>query len=114
LTYFHDKHELIDLYCRDLIRHFIYSLYPGRIDVVLKTGDGGTVNRLWDVERYPCVGCDYFHNRHHNVEIHAKVHKEMYVNAEALGWFYGSIRAMLQNNQRTTIREAIGEEQVSQ
>jgi hypothetical protein len=42
-------------------------------------------NRLWDVERYHCLSCSYFQNRHHNIEIYAKVHKEMYVNMEALG-----------------------------
>jgi hypothetical protein len=61
------------------------------------------VNRLWDVERCHCLGCDYFHNRHHNIETYAKVHKEMYVNMEALGWFWGTRRTMLQNDQRITI-----------
>jgi hypothetical protein len=39
------------------------------------------------VERCLCLDCDYFHNKHHNIEIHAKVHKEIYANMEALGWF---------------------------
>jgi hypothetical protein len=112
LTHLDKKNKLTDVCCNKLIRHFIYGLSPGRIDVILKTGDGPTVNRLWDVERCPCMGYDYFHNRHHNTEIHAKVHKKMYANMEALGQFWGSIRTMLQKNQQATIREAIGESPV--
>jgi hypothetical protein len=63
------------------MQHFIRGLYPRRIGVVTKTVDGITVNRLWDVERCPCLGCDYFHK----VEIRAKVKKEMYANIKALG-----------------------------
>jgi hypothetical protein len=85
LTHLDKKYELIDMCCKDLIRHFIHDLYPGRIDIVLKKGDGVTVDRLWDMEKCPCLGCDYFHSRHNNVEIYAKVHKEMYANMEALG-----------------------------
>jgi hypothetical protein len=77
------------------MRHFIQSLYPGRIDVILKREDGVTINRLRDVERCPCLGCDSVHNKHNNVEMHAKVHKEMYANEEALQWFLSSIRAIL-------------------
>jgi hypothetical protein len=103
LTHLDKKHELADVYCKDLMRHFTHDLYPGRIDIVLKTGDGVTVDKLWDVEKCPCLGCDYFHSRHHNSEIYAKLHKEMSTNTEALGWFWRSIRTKLQNNQRTTI-----------
>jgi hypothetical protein len=67
------------------MQNFIYGLYPGRIDLIMKTGDGITVNKLWDVERYPCLGCHYFHNRYHNVEIFAEVDKEIHTNREALG-----------------------------
>jgi hypothetical protein len=38
----------------------------------------------------------------------------MYANMQALGWFWGSIRKMIQANPATTIREAIGEESVFQ
>jgi hypothetical protein len=69
------------------MRHFIHGLYPGRIDLVPKTGDRVIIDRLWDVEKCPCLGCDYLHNRRHNIEIHAKAHKEMYTNTEALEWF---------------------------
>jgi hypothetical protein len=85
LTHLNKKHELSNVYCKNLRRHFIHGIYPGRIHIVLKKRDGVTINRLWDVERCPCLGCDYFYNRHHNVEIHAKVHKEMCANMEALG-----------------------------
>jgi hypothetical protein len=57
----------------------------------------------------PCLGCDSFHKRDYNVEIHTKGHKEMYANIEALGQFWDSIRTMLENNQRIIILEAIGE-----
>jgi hypothetical protein len=87
LTHLDKKHELTDVFCRDFMRAFVHGLYPGRINVVLETGDGITVNRLWDVEKCPCLCRDYFHNRHYNVEIHAKVHKEMYANVQTLGWF---------------------------
>jgi hypothetical protein len=113
LRHLDKKHELTDVCCKDLMRHFIHGLYPGRINVVFKTGDRVTVSRLWDVERCPCLGCDYFHNRHYNAKIHAKRHKEMNVNMEALGWFWDSARTLLQKNWRITIREAIGEGSVS-
>jgi hypothetical protein len=67
------------------MRYFIHSLYPRRADIFLKTGDGVTVNKLWDVEKYPCLGSDEFRNRHHNVEIHARIYKDIYANMEALG-----------------------------
>jgi hypothetical protein len=63
----------------------MHGLYLRRIDIVLKIGDGVTVERPWDVERCLCLGCDYFHNKHHNVEIYAKAHKEMYANMQTLG-----------------------------
>jgi hypothetical protein len=91
LTHLDKKHELSHVCCKDRIRYFISGLHPGRIEVVPKTGDWITINRLWDVERCPCLSCDYFHNTYHNVEIHAKVHKEMHANMEVLGWFWGSI-----------------------
>jgi hypothetical protein len=95
LPHLDKKHELTDVCCKDLMPHFIHGLCPGRTDIILKTGDGETANRLWDVERCPCLGCDPFHNRHHNVEVHVKVHTEMHANMEALGWLWGSIRTML-------------------
>jgi hypothetical protein len=91
------------------MRYFRYDQYPRRTDIVLKTGDGVKVNRLWDVERCPYLGCDDVHNRHHNVKIHSKVHNEIDANMEALGWSCGSIKIMLQNNPPIRIREAIGE-----
>jgi hypothetical protein len=53
LTHLDKKHELTDMCCKELMRCFIYGLYPERIDIVLKTEDGITVNRLWDVKRRP-------------------------------------------------------------
>jgi hypothetical protein len=67
------------------MQHFIHSLYPGRIDILLKTGDRVILNRLWGVKKCPCLGYDYFHNRHHNVEVQAKAHKEMSANMQELG-----------------------------
>jgi hypothetical protein len=64
---------------------------------------------LKDVERCACLGCDYFHDKHHSVEVHAKKHEEMYATMQALGWFWGSIRIMKQANAAITIREAIKE-----
>jgi hypothetical protein len=75
--------------------YFIHGLRPRRIDIVLKTGDGVTVDRPCDVERCPCLGCDYSHNKHHNIEIDAKGYKEMYGNMEAPGRFWGSRRTIL-------------------
>jgi hypothetical protein len=49
--------------------------------------DGVIVDRLWNVERCPCLDCDSFHSRHCDVEIYAKVLKSMYANIEALEWF---------------------------
>jgi hypothetical protein len=51
LKHLNKKHELTDLCCKDLMRYFIYGLCPGRIVIILKTRDGVTVARLWDVER---------------------------------------------------------------
>jgi hypothetical protein len=42
------------------------------------------------------------------------VHKEMYANMKALWWFWLSKRTLLHNNQRTTIRDPIGEGPVYQ
>jgi hypothetical protein len=86
------KHELSDVCCKDLMRCFIHGLDPGRINVILKTREGLTVNRLCDVARCPCLGLHDFHNRHYNVESQSKVQKETYVNTEALGWFWDTIR----------------------
>jgi hypothetical protein len=60
------------------------------------------------------VGCDYFHGKHHSVEVHDKKHKEMDANMQMLGWFWGSVRTMIQANAAITIREAIGEGSVFQ
>jgi hypothetical protein len=109
LTHLDKKYELRHMRCKNLMRHFIPSPYPGRIDTVPKIGDGATVDRLWDVERCPCLGSNDYHNKHDNIEIHAKVHKQMYANMDALGWLWDSIRIMVQNSERITIREAIGE-----
>jgi hypothetical protein len=46
LTYLNKKHELADVCCKDIMRHFIHDLYPGRIDIIPKTGNRVTVNRL--------------------------------------------------------------------
>jgi hypothetical protein len=87
LTHLTKKHELVDVWCKDLMPHFIHGLSPRRIDIVLKTRHGVTVNKLWDMEMCPCLVCDCFYNRHHNVEVHGKAHKEMRANMEALGSF---------------------------
>jgi hypothetical protein len=84
LKHLDKNHELADVWCKDIVPHSRESLSPGRIDIVLKTGDGVTVNRLWDMERCSCLRCDSLHNRHYKVEIHPKVHKEMYANMKAL------------------------------
>jgi hypothetical protein len=38
----------------------------------------------------------------------------MYAKIQTLGWFWGSVRMMIQTNAATTIREAIGEGPVFQ
>jgi hypothetical protein len=53
LTHLNKKHELADVCCKDLVRHFVHGIYPDRIDIVLKTGDGTTVDGLWGVQRCP-------------------------------------------------------------
>jgi hypothetical protein len=85
LTHLDKKHELLDVCCKDFIGYFRHGLYPGRIDIVLKTGDRVTLNRLRQAKGSCCLGCDYFRNRHHNIEIHPKVHKEIYATMQALG-----------------------------
>jgi hypothetical protein len=87
LTGLNKKYELADVCYKDLMRHFIQDLYPERIDIILKTGDGVTVDRPWDVKRCFSLGCYYFHNKHHNVEIHSKAHKERYANIQEMEWF---------------------------
>jgi hypothetical protein len=62
----------------------MHRLYPGKIKIVLKTGNGITFDRLWDAERCPCLGCNDFYNRHLSIQIYAKMHEEMYANMEAL------------------------------
>jgi hypothetical protein len=52
------------------------------------TGAREEVDRSWDVERGPCMGCDYFHDKYHSSETDAKRHKEMDANIQALGWFW--------------------------
>jgi hypothetical protein len=41
--------------------------------------------RQWDVERCPCLGCDYFHNKHYSIEGYAKKHEEMHANMKPVG-----------------------------
>jgi hypothetical protein len=78
------------------------------------TGDKKIADRQWDFERCPCVGRDYFYKRHHSAEAHAKKHKEMDANIQALARFSSSIRTMTKANAAVTIREAIGEDSVFQ
>jgi hypothetical protein len=52
-------------------------------------GDEAIPDRQWDVERCPGLGCDYFHEKRHSVQVQAKKHKEMDANIQALGWFWG-------------------------
>jgi hypothetical protein len=94
LMQLNNKHELNDVCCKELMRHFIHDRCPGKIDVVLKTGYGVTIDRSCDVKKCPCVGCYYFHNRHQNVGIQAKVHKEMDANMEALRQSWDLIKMM--------------------
>jgi hypothetical protein len=112
LAHLDKKPKLADVCCEGVMQNFIHGLYPGRIDIALKTGNERTVDRLWHVERSPCRGCDDFYHRHHSVKTHDQVHKEMDAHMEVLGWFSGSIRTMLQNNQRTTIPKPIRESHV--
>jgi hypothetical protein len=57
----------------------------------------------------PFPGCDYFQEKHQNMEVHIKNHENLWTNMQSLGWFWGSVRTMLQANPGITIRDAFGE-----
>jgi hypothetical protein len=92
-----------------LLRHYIRGLYRGEIHIRLTAEGGQIVNRIWDVERCPYPGCNYFHFLHPSVETHIKTHKDLFANVKLLGWFWGSIRTILQKNPQATIRDVMGE-----
>jgi hypothetical protein len=87
------------------------GLEKKRMHIRLVT-EGQEVDREWDVKRCPYPGCDYFQERRHNLEIHIKGHADLCENMNALGWFWGSIRTILQKNPYTMIRDAMGENPV--
>jgi hypothetical protein len=76
VTHLNKKHDVTDTCCKDLMRHFLEGLYPARLHIKLMTADGENADRQCDVERCPCLACDYFHDKDHSVEVHPRKHAE--------------------------------------
>jgi hypothetical protein len=103
-THLNKLHDITGTCCKDLMRSFLEGVYPERMNIMLMIGDEDVADRQSDIDKYPCVGCDYFHERHHGVEVHAKnKHKKVHENIEAAGWFSCSIRTMITANAAITI-----------
>jgi hypothetical protein len=93
-----------------MIRFFISKMLQTKIKIEAKTEHGNTVNRHWIFGSCHHPGCNYLSIRNTATEIHIKKqHKEMYQDIKELGWFWGTIRTIIQNQPNTIIGEALGE-----
>jgi hypothetical protein len=109
LTHLNRKHDLTNQCCKDLMHHFLFRLCPTEIYVTLRTPDGAAVDRRWDVERCPFLGCDYFQTSRSCVEKYVLTHGDLSENMKALGWFWGSMRTILRTRPDATIADTLGE-----
>jgi hypothetical protein len=94
----------------DMVRYIIRKLLPGPVTQVVKTCRGREVRGDWNLCRCHCPGCSYVSTEGCNVEAHRKrQHKKMTEDIQKLGWFWGTIHAMIKVNPKVTIAETLGQ-----
>jgi hypothetical protein len=116
MTHVKNKHDLRGEIVRspDMVRFYIASMYPYVLETRLETMEGRRVERVWDLERCYFPNCGYIQERHHCVHNHVtKGHKNQ-ANVEALGWFWGTLRAVVKEDPRITVREMLRDGEVYQ
>jgi hypothetical protein len=93
----------------DMVRYFIMKLLPGRVETVVKTRVSSRVRGKWNLCRCHFLGCEYVSGDGSQVDTYMKKsYESMMKDIEALGWFWGTIHAMIKANPKTTIAEALG------
>jgi hypothetical protein len=107
MTHLRTKHNTPREACADLIGFFVRTIMPQRISDELLKETGEDSGCVWDVERCHYPGCKYLQRNHQNVEVHIRQHEEMRRNIEALGWFWRTIRTIIEKKPGTTIKEVM-------
>jgi hypothetical protein len=81
---------------------------------MLRTNGSQAVDRQWDVETCPFLDCDYIHEKYDAFNKHIRTHNDtgLPIDIKSLGWFWGSMRTMLQGTSQATIAEAFGKGRV--
>jgi hypothetical protein len=93
----------------DMVSYVIRKFLPGPVEAVVRTDRGARVRGDWRLHRCHHPRCSDVNVRRERVEAHIrKKQGEMAKDIKALGWFWGTIHAMIKENPRTTIAEALG------
>jgi hypothetical protein len=93
----------------DMVSYVIRQFLMGSVEAVLRTDGGARVKGDWRLHRCHYRGYSYVNGRRVRVEKHIrKKHSEMAKDVKVLGWFWGTIHAMIKVNPWTTIAEALG------
>jgi uncharacterized C2H2 Zn-finger protein len=97
---------------KDLVQYFIAKMLPRKLRVALFKMNGTRVEVKWDTERCHSPKCKYVHGKHDRVESHHRSHAGLQQNIEALGWFWGTIRTIVEEKKKATIAEVLGEGEI--
>jgi hypothetical protein len=93
----------------DIVNYVIRKFLPRPVETVVRTDRGARVRRDWQLHRYHYPGCSYVKGLRVRVEEYIRrKHREMAKDIKALGWFWGTIHAIIKQNPMTSIVEALG------
>jgi hypothetical protein len=92
----------------DMVSYVIRKFLRGPVEAVVRTVRGVRVRGDWRLHRCHYPGCSYVNGLRVRVEEHIRrKHSEMAKDIKALGWFWGTIHAMIKKNPWTTIAEVL-------
>jgi hypothetical protein len=116
MTHIRHKHPLRGetVKHQDAVRYFIAAMFPEILETRLETLEGQRLKRDWNVERCHIPGCDFLQEKHTSVENHVKKMHKKQEDINELGWFWGILRAAIQTNPFTTVREMLNDGELYQ
>jgi hypothetical protein len=92
--------------CPDPIRYFIATMFEDILETTVWTEDGNRKSgEKFSIEKCYVSGCQYLHQTHASVRQHAAKQHKNNQDTNSLGWFWGTLRTIIRENPRITVRE---------
>jgi hypothetical protein len=102
-------HHFTKAETNDMLNCLIKLMMPVTVRPVLRNMKGERVNIEWNSIMCHHSGCHFVKREHKDQVTHIKnKHLTVIPDIETLGWYWGTISALLRNNPRITIREVLG------